>query len=226
MDQRTLKVAFVDRSPILRAGIKAILSNQSRLVLAFESGSVRECTELLEAKPVDVVIVGLRSPVNGELENLSTLQERFPEITTILHMREGDDTVCLKALSRGVRGFLFGTFTSQEMMDTIRIASRGRIVQMPVSLMTNLVQAASVHGNGHSNQLRHGLVQLKAQELKLLAEIATGAPYKVIASRLGLAPSTVKKYAHQLITKLGARNRSDVVLKALALGLLETARLA
>ena len=88
--------------------------------------------------------------------------------------------------------------------------------------MTELIRAASADGNGHQDRLDQGLVQFKPQELDLLAELATGDPYKVIASRLGLAPSTVKKYAHQLMIKLGAKNRFDVVLKASALGLVET----
>jgi two-component system NarL family response regulator len=227
MNQQPLKVAIVDRSPILRAGIKAVLLNQSQLELAFESDSVRECTKLLKSSPTDVVILGLRPPANKDLEQFAALRETHPEVTTIFHVREGDDVVCLNALSVGARGFLFDTFTSEEITDTIRVASRGKLIQMPTTLMTDLVRALSTsESNGHTDRLENGLVQFKPQELELLAELATGAPYKVIASRLGLAPSTIKKYAHRLITKLGASNRSDATLKASALGLLESARLA
>jgi len=226
MNQETLKVAFIEQSPIRRAGMKAILSNQNRLDLAFECHSVEECFELLKTSPADIVILGLRSPARRELEQLATLQEVHPELTTILHVREGDDMVCLRALSAGARGFLFDTFTTQEVMDTIRVASRGKVVQMPTTLMTDFVRAVSAESNGDPNRLEQGLVQFKPKELELLAELATGQPYKVIASRLGLASSTVKKYAHQVITKLGANNRSDATLKASALGLLESARLA
>lgn len=226
MNQETLKVAFIEQSPIRRAGMKAILSNQSRLDLAFESHSVEECLELLKSSPADVVIIGLRSLATRELDQLTALQEIHPQVTTILHVREGDDVVCLKALSAGARGFLYDTFTEQEVMDTLRVASRGKLVQMPTTLMSDFMRAVSTESNGDPNRLEHGLVQFKPQELELLAELATGEPYKVIASRLGLAPSTVKKYAHQVITKLGADNRSDATLKASALGLLESARLA
>lgn len=226
MNQQSLKVAIVDRSPIRRAGMKAALANQDQLDLAFESTSVEECVELLHSLPTDIVILGLRSPAKGELEHLAALQQSYPEITTILHVREGDDVVCLKAISAGARGFLFDTFTGQEIMDTIRVACHGKVVQMPTTLMTDLMRAVSLEGGGSPSRLEHGLLQLKPQELELLAQIATGEPYKVIACRLGLAASTVKKYAHQLMTKMGADNRSDLALKASASGLLETARLA
>ena len=99
MNQETLKVAFIEQSPIRRAGMKAILSNQSRLDLAFESHSVEECLELLKSSPADVVIIGLRSLATRELDQLTALQEIHPQVTTILHVREGDDVVCPKALS-------------------------------------------------------------------------------------------------------------------------------
>lgn len=222
MKEQVLKVALVDRSPILRAGIKALLTGQTYLELVGESATVEELWQHVDSSDVDTLILGLRSPSNGGQDDLAVLQGVSSEVTIVVYVREGDDVICLKALSAGARGFLFDTFTGQEVMDTIRIASRGKIVQLPASAMSELIRAASTESNGNQNRFDHGLVQFKQHEIRLLNELATGEPYKVVASQLGLAPSTVKKYAHQLMVKLGAKNRFDAVLKATALGLVET----
>lgn len=217
-----IRVALVDDQTLVRQGIRSLLSLAEDVEVVAEAGDGRAgLTVIAEHRP-DVVLLDLRMPV---LDGIGTLLElataaHVPAVLVLTTFDE--DGAVLAALRAGARGYLLKDVTLDGLLEAIRtVAAGGRLIQPAVSasLLERLVtgdlptDAGSVV-TGLSGE------ELTTRELEVLRLMAAGWSNREIAGGLHLAEGTVKNHVSAVLLKLGVRDRTRAVLRALDLGLI------
>lgn len=217
-----VRVALIDSHPIMRAGLRSVLSNESGVKLMTESSRLDDAIGEIVEQRVDVVVIGLRPPRQASLRTIRLLTDVHPEVATVVFSTESEEPLLLEALLAGAKGFLLSDYCRDEIIDAVKVAGRGKNVQVPAEMLVRLLKGLPwLQEPDDSNRQSRFQARLTSREQEILKEMATGAAYKNIADKLSLAESTVKKYAHSVITKLGVSNRSTAVITAFRLKMLE-----
>ena len=202
--------------------MKSVVASTDGLELVLESSELDEILDNLEETGVEVVLVGVRGSINKGIRDLQKLRENCPNVDPVVLATPECEPYLKQFLLAGARGYLPVDCGPQELVDAVRGASRGKSAQVPADLLLALLEGLSSTSNPsdpysfRSNQT----ARLTGREKEVLQEMATGVSYRTISGKLFLAESTIKKYAHSVITKLGASNRSTAVIHAFRLGLL------
>ena len=221
-----VRIALIDSQPIVRAGLRAVVEAERDLELLTEFSEVGEALRPISSLGVEVVILGVRKPVENGIRDLQTLRDSCPDVAIIVFTNLRSAPCLVQSLRAGARAYLLADFDQKELVDAVKTAQRGQSIKVPWDLFLRVIKGLPAPNDQHSLEagagLSFGAVRLTSREKEVLTRMATGARYRSIADELGLAESTVKKYAHHVITKLGATNRSTAVINAHRLNILST----
>jgi DNA-binding NarL/FixJ family response regulator len=212
-----IKVALADDQTLVRQGIRSLLELTADIRVVVEACDGEEAIAALAATPVDVALLDVRMPKKTGLDVLAALAKTAKAPPCILLTTFDDDAVAFQGIKLGARGFLLKDVSLEQLADTIRaVASGGTVINPAVTerIVRGLarldapVPAASV------------AVALTPRELDVLRLMASGSSNKEIADALGTAEATVKNQASAIFLKLGVRDRTRAVLRAIELGVL------
>ncbi|MFA5506251.1 MAG: response regulator transcription factor [Vulcanimicrobiota bacterium] len=222
LSKQAIRVGLIDAHPIVRAGLKAVLEKEKGLDLVTESQSLARAITEIQSKKVEVVILGVREPVSQAVFDLKELGTRCPEVAPVVFTSLRSAPCFSRLLMAGARAYLLTEYGRDEVVDAVLSARRGRTIKAPIDLVLGMIRGGAIAGsNGNTEEGVPSFSRLTTREQEILNFMATGVAYRTIAETLFLAESTVKKYAHTVITKLGASNRATAVLNAHRLNLLE-----
>ncbi len=210
-----VRVLIVADDPLARAGLAALLADQPGCTIV---GQVAEGADLLSSLDVyrpEVVLWDLgwdaasaSSPLDPVLESLTQLEDTGTPIVVLIP----DETYTLEAQSAGARGLLPRESSAERLVAALMAAARGLVVLDP-ALVTPFL--------GTRDLSSPSLVEdLTPRELEVLGLLAEGLPNKAIARRLGISDHTVKFHVNAVLGKLGARSRTEAVVRATRLGLI------
>ncbi len=212
-----IRVALADDQTLVRKGIGSLLDLTPDIRVVAEASDGEEMIALLSSTSVDVALLDVRMPRATGLDVLAALAKREARPPCILLTTFDDDAVALEGIRLGTRGFLLKDVSLEQLTGAIRVVAGGgtllnpaiteRVVRGLARLDTH-VPASSVPG------------ALTRRELDVLRLIAGGASNKEIADALGTAEATVKNQASSIFMKLGVRDRTRAVLRAIELGVL------
>ena len=212
-----IRVVLVDDQTLIRHGLRALLSLAPDVEVVGEASDGREGLDVVAAERPDVVLLDLRMPVLdgiGMLEELAQAEHR-PAVLVLTTF--DDDDLVVAALRAGARGYLLKDVTLDEVVEAVRTLTRGeRLVQPAITarVLDRLV------GRQLDEPVPAGpQVQLTARETEVLRLLAAGWSNREIARALHLAEGTVKNHVSALMLKLGVRDRTRAVIRALDLGL-------
>jgi DNA-binding NarL/FixJ family response regulator len=220
----TIRVVIADDQPLLRSGFKALISADPDFEVTGEAADGREAVRLARAARADVVLMDIRMPV---LDGLAATRQIIgdPGLASvkvlILTTFEIDEYV-FEALRAGASGFLGKGAEADELLAAIRTVSRGDALLSPAATRTLISQFLATPGAGPvpSEEARRGLSALTEREREITVLVATGLSNDEIASRLVLSPATAKTHVNRAMTKVGARDRAQLVVFAHRAGLI------
>ncbi len=201
-----IRVFFADDHPAMRKGIASILANEPDMELVGEAGGGREAVELCHACRPDVILMDLRMPGLDGIEAIRLIRLDLPDARIIaLTSFDGDQDI-YRALEAGVWGYLLKDRAHTEIVRAIRtVHSGGRLIQTEVTkrLRDHLPRSA-----------------LTPREIEVLRYVASGLGNKEIGERLGTSVGTIKIHIQNILSKLGASDRTHAVIIALRRGIL------
>jgi DNA-binding NarL/FixJ family response regulator len=210
-----IRVALVDDQTLVRQGIRSLLDlTQDIRVVAEASDGDEALRAIPECRP-EVALLDVRMPKRSGLDVLRALQAAGDEIPTILLTTFSDDSVALEGVRAGARGFLLKDVSLEQLAEAIRTVAGGGTLIRPA------VTARALRGIEERPPAFAGLDppdRLTPRETEVLRLIAGGYSNREIADALGTAEGTVKNHASVILSKLGVRDRTRAVLKALELG--------
>lgn len=211
-----IRVLLVDDQTLVRQGIKSLLELTVDIRATAEAADGEQALERIASVAPDVVLLDVRMPRKSGLDVLATLRERgLAPPPTLLLTTFDDDAVALEGLRLGARGFLLKDVSLEELTVAIHtLASGGSLVAPAVRerVRSGLERVAP---DFDASPLPG---RLTLRETEVLRLVARGFSNREVAEALGTAEGTVKNQVSSIMSKLGVRDRTRAVLKALELG--------
>lgn len=205
----SVRVALADDQALVRAGLRALLERHG-IEIVFEVDSGTALLAQLQTRPVDVVLSDIRMPGMDGIEALAALRARGDATPVLLLTTFDDSDLLLRATDAGAQGFLLKDAAPEDLRDAIARVAAGDTLLQPVS--TEPVRARY---RFHDDQAPRET--FSEREVAILRLLAGGYSNKEIARSLFLAEGTVKNYVSAILEKLGTRDRTRAVLKAITL---------
>jgi len=212
------RVLVVDDEALVRAGFRALVASAPDLEVVGEASHGADAVRQARALRPDVVLMDLRMPVMDGLEATRYLAgepdgPRVLVVTTFDH-----DEHVFQALRAGASGFVLKDTPPERLLDAIRVVAAGESLLAP-SVMTQLVSAFVRQAPAAPAPDDGRLAGLTEREKEVLALVARGRSNAELAAELVVEVTTVKTHVSRLLTKLGARDRAQLVVAAYESGL-------
>ena len=207
--QNSIRVALADDQALVRAGLRALLLQQG-IVVVFEAEDGADLVLKLAQQPVDVVLSDIRMPGTDGIQALQQLRERGDPTPVLLLTTFDDSELLLRATDAGAQGFLLKDAAPEDLREAIARVAAGETLLQPVS--TDPVRARFRFRDENTPT-----ETFSTREVAILRLLAGGYSNKEIARSLFLAEGTVKNYVSTILDKLGTRDRTRAVLKAITL---------
>ena len=205
-----LRLALADDQALVRSGLGALLSGFSQLQVVVEAGDGGALLAAIEAEPVDVVLSDIRMPGLDGFALLTQMRARAITTPVILLTTFDEPELALRAAAAGARGFLLKDASPEDLLDAITRVAAGETLLAPVS--TDPVRARFAYRDQSEPS-----DTFSEREVAILRLLAGGYSNKEIARAVFLSEGTVKNYVSDILDKLGARDRTRAVLKAITL---------
>jgi DNA-binding NarL/FixJ family response regulator len=215
------RVLVVDDQDDMRAGIRAMLEADAGIVVVGDLSDGLQVEAFLAAHPVDLVLMDIRMPgIDGvEATRRIRARHRAEDVRVVVLTTFDQDEVVLAALHAGANGFLSKTVSPAQLVAGIAevVAGGGALSAAASAALIGHVTANPTPAV--DRDLRSRFAVLTPRERDITTLVASGLSNEEIASRLFLSPLTVKTHAVRAMTKVGARDRAQLVSYAVRAGL-------
>lgn len=202
-----IRILAVDDHVLVREGIAVLLSNEADMALVAEASNGREAIQQFRAHRPDITLMDLQMPEMNGLDAIISIRGEFPEAKIIVLTTYKGDVQILRALKAGARGYLLKNTIHSELLDTIRAVHAGKKALSP---------EASFQVAEHATD-----DALTPAEILVLRMIAAGNANKQIADQLSITEETVKSRVKNILSKLGANDRTHAATIGLKRGIIE-----
>lgn len=211
-----IRVLLVEDQTLVRQGLRALLGLSGDLQIVAEAEDGEQALDALRQHRPDVTLMDIRMP---RLSGVDVLRELHasgqPVPKVILLTTFDDDAALLEGMRHGARGYLLKDVSLEQLTDAIRQVAAGGVMIRPA------VTDRAVRGAREAPVTFEALDRpdpLSHREVEILRLLAGGYSNREIAHALGTAEGTVKNQVSSILSKLGVRDRTRAVLKALELG--------
>lgn len=204
-----IRILAVDDHPLFRHGVAALLATQPDMELVAEGVNGRDAVRQFRAHRPDVTLMDLQMPEMSGLEATIAIRAEFPDARIIVLTTYVGDVQVMRALKAGARAYLLKTLLDTELLATIRSVHSGKKALSP---------EASFQLAEHATD--DALTQAEVEVLRL---IAGGNANKQIAAQLSVSEETVKSRVKNILSKLGASDRTHAVTIGVKRGIIDMA---
>ena len=202
-----IRVLAVDDHVLIREGIAVLLGDEPDMTLVAEASNGREAIQQFRTHRPDVTIMDLQMPEMNGLDAITAIRGEFRDAKIIVLTTYKGDVQILRALKAGAQGYLLKNTIHKELVDTIRAVHSGKKALSP---------EASYEIAEHATD-----DALTPAEINVLRLIAAGNANKQIADQLSITEETVKGRVKNILSKLGASDRTQAAMIGLKRGFIE-----
>ena len=203
----SIRILTVDDHSLVREGIATFIAGQPDMRLVAEASNGREAIHQFREHRPDVTLMDLQMPEMNGLDAIVAIRNEFSEARIIVLTTYRGDVQVLRALKAGARGYLLKGLLRKELLEAIRAVHAGE-KRIPPEIASQLAE----HAVDDTLTLR---------EIDVLRLLAGGNANKLIADLLSITEDTVKGHVKNILSKLGANDRTHAVTIALKRGIIE-----
>jgi DNA-binding NarL/FixJ family response regulator len=205
-DPKLIRILVVDDHPVVRQGIAALVNAESDMKLVAEASNGQEAIEKFRFHRPDITLMDLQMPGLNGIEAITRIRGEFQDARIMVLTTYTGDVQVLRALKAGARGYILKRQLHRELLDAIRAVHSGQ-KRIPSEIAADLVA--------------HAKDELTPREIDVLRLIAAGNANKQIADRLSIGEASVKSHVANILSKLGANDRTHAVTIGLRRGIIE-----
>jgi DNA-binding NarL/FixJ family response regulator len=207
-----VRVLLVDDDDLMRAGLKAVLSSDTRVEVIGEAGTGRDAVWQVRALRPDLVLMDVRMP---DLDGIAATREVLaasPDVKVVILTTFEEDDYIFGALNAGASGFLLKRTAPEQLLEAIQAVAAGDSLLSPS--VTRTVIDRMAHQPLPESRTTRLLDELTPREREVLSLLARGLSNSEIASELVIEESTAKTHVKRILMKLRLRDRVQAVIFA------------
>jgi DNA-binding NarL/FixJ family response regulator len=217
-----IRILIADDHPIVRDGLRKLLSLEDDFEIAGEANDGREVLELIQEHEPDILLLDLRMPNLDGLATLQAMQTTGKRTKTIILTASEDKNEFVQAMKLGCSGIVLKQTAPELIVKSIRKVHAGEIwldSHTTAAVMRQFATAAESGGiNGGSSRARERS-PLSQREREIVQLVAQGYKNKEMAEKMFISEQTVKNHLHNIFDKLGVSDRLELALYAIHKGL-------
>lgn len=202
-----IRILTVDDHALLRKGIATLVNVEADMKLVAEASNGEEAIEQFRLHHPDVTLMDLQMPGLNGIETIIRILGEFSDARIIVLTTYTGDVQVVRALRAGARGYILKGHVHKELLEAIRTVHAGK-KRIPPDIASELAEHAADD-------------ELTPREIDVLRLIASGNSNKQIADQLSIGEATVKSHVTNILSKLGANDRSHAVTIGLKRGIIE-----
>jgi DNA-binding NarL/FixJ family response regulator len=201
-----IRILIVDDHPVVRAGVAGLVEDQLDMKIVGQASNGREAIQQFRDHHPDIVLMDLQMPDMNGLDAMIAIRDEAPQARVIVLTTYVGDAQVLRAIKAGARGYLLKSALHKELLETIRAVHAGR---------KTISAEASYELAEHASD-----DALTPAEVRVLRLIAEGNANKEIAEQLSISEETVKGQVRNILSKLGAKDRTQAAMIGLKRGII------
>ncbi len=210
MSSELLRVLLVDDHPLVRNGLRALLSSMTEMTVVGEATTGEEAiTQAADLQP-DIILMDLHMPGLNGVEATRRIVQANPRIGILVLTMLEDDASVFAAMRAGARGYLLKGADQADVLRAVRVVAHGEAIFSP-SIAQRLMQ---YFANMQPMLPQAAFPDLTEREREILGLIALGKSNAEIAEKLVLSPKTVSNHVSTIFSKLQVVDRAQAVLRA------------
>lgn len=206
-DPRLIRILTVDDHALLREGIAALVNAEPDMKLIAEAPNGEEAVEKFRLYRPDITLMDLQMPNMNGVDAISRIRMEFPDARIIVLTTYTGDAQVLRALKAGARGYILKGHVHRELLAIIRAVHAGQ-KRIPPEIAAELANHATDD-------------ELSPRQVDILRLMAAGNANKQIADQLSIGEATVKSHVTNILSKLGANDRTHAVTIGLKRGIID-----
>jgi DNA-binding NarL/FixJ family response regulator len=206
-------VGVAEDHPLAREGLVQLLESAEDIVIVGEAADGEEALKLADSvtgEP-DIFLVDIRLPGIDGLEVTRRLKDEHPDVRVIILTANEDPAYATEAMKAGAKAYVLKSAEGEEVLDTVRMVAHGHAV-----LDRRAWKALGEQGRSRGEQFG-----FTAREMDVLRLLGKGYRNREIAESLGISPTTVKTHVARIFRRLEVNDRTDAVVTAFRLGIIE-----
>jgi DNA-binding NarL/FixJ family response regulator len=199
------KILIVDDHPIVRRGLRELISDEPDLDVCSEAEDVAEALRLVEATRPDVVIVDLTLKSGHGLELIQEIKARYDRIKVLVSSMHDESLFAERSLRAGAAGYISKQESPERIIDATRQVLRGEIYlssRMATRLLHRLTSGEPLD--------RDPIENLSDRELQVFEMVGRGLSTKQISRELSVSHKTVETHREKIKSKLNLKNSTEL----------------
>jgi DNA-binding NarL/FixJ family response regulator len=209
------RILIADDHPIVRQGLRLVLSSEPDLEVVAEAADGAEAVERALQDDIDLAVLDISMARKTGLQAAAELRKRRPELKVLILSMYDNEQFLFEALKAGASGYVLKSGADTDIVEACRAAVRGEPFLYPAAvqaLVREVIETSAERGEYEP---------LTPRELEVVKLIAEGNTSKEIAETLFLSVKTVERHRANILDKLGLRDRVELTRYAIRRGLIE-----
>lgn len=226
-EQNKLGVLLINFSPVVQAGLQAILAKDERIKMAGHVADEQQAIQFIKEatgrlQPVHVVLTETKSATIDGVLATRLIKKEFPDIAVLVLTENLNDSYVIDAIHAGAGGYIFLKDMTPEMLIQSIYGVVDGGAQMTTALLRTAVESLIQNGRRTLAERTTDAAHLTEREVDVLRLMGNGDSNKIIAETLGISLDTTKKHVRNVIEKMQARSRTHASIIAAQAGIIGT----